>query len=300
MSSLTTYCPNCGNAFDSVFVQDTCPHCAMSPDSAEPQEAKLWGPGTGFLVWMGSFALPIAFQVPAFIVWFFIRYNETGQFPPKIELDWLFTVLSLALSFPAFLLTLLMCWIVVTARGRRSFRQTLEWSWHTQFKWVHAVALAFLMVGFGYLIDKFLPSQETDFDRLLKMGTTVRVLIAALAVLAAPVVEEVVYRGILYSGIERAWGKGAGVVLVTLLFAGGHYVQYRESYAALIVIVSLSLVLTLLRAVTGKLLPCIATHLVFNGLNAVFLLMAPEEMPDRNPVKTAVAIICRVFGVGDL
>jgi membrane protease YdiL (CAAX protease family) len=299
MSSLTTYCPNCGNAFDSVFAQDTCPHCEMSSSSAKPQEAKLWGPGTGLLVWMGSVGLLFFFQFIALIVWGFIRYRETGQIPRNIAIDWLITVLSISSYFPAHLLTLLMCWKVVTTVSRRPFGQTMGWSWHTQFKWVHAVALAFLMVGFGYLIERFLPSQETEFEKLLRMGTTVRVLIALVAVLTAPVVEEVVYRGILYSGIERAWGKGAGVVLVTLLFAGGHYFQYRESYAALTAIVSLSLVLTLLRAATGKLLPCVATHLVFNGLNAVFLLMVPEEMLNTKPVNTAVAIICRGFGVGD-
>jgi membrane protease YdiL (CAAX protease family) len=292
MSSLITYCRNCGNAFDSVFRQD-CPHCEMRAYSGEPEEAKLWGPGTGLLVWLGSIGLLFVFQALAMIVWLFIRYIETGQFPQTIVMDWLITVLSIGSSFPAHILTLLMCWFVVTAVGRRSFRQTLGWSWHTQFKWVHAVSLAFLMMGFGYLMEQVLPSEETELEKLLRMGTAVRVLVAALAVFTAPVVEEVVYRGVLYTGIERAWGKKAGIVLVTLLFAGVHYFQYRSSYAALAVIVSLSLVLTLLRAATGKLLPCIATHLVYNGLNAIILLIAPEEMPDTQTVKTAVAILQR-------
>jgi uncharacterized protein len=299
MSSLTSYCPNCGNAFDSVFRQG-CPYCESSQYPAEPQAAKLWGPGTGLLVWMGSIGLLFFFQLIALIVWGFIRYRESGQLPKDVVMDWLLTVLSIGSSFPAHLLTLLLCWMIVTARGSRSFRQTMGWSWHTQFKWVHAVALAFLMVGFGILIEKILPHQETELEKLLKMGTFVRVLVAALAVLTAPVVEEVVYRGILYTGIERAWGKSAGVILVTLIFAGVHYFQYQSSYAALTVIVSLSLVLTLLRATTGKLLPCVATHLVYNGLNAVFLLMAPEQMLGPDTAKTAVAILCRGFGPGDL
>jgi uncharacterized protein len=304
MSSLTEYCPNCGNTFDSVFRQD-CPHCAISPSSVEPQGPKLWGPGTGLLVWMGSFALPLIFQVPAIIAWFVIRYRETGQFPQELVIDRSLTILSLVSSFPAHLLTLLMCWLVVTAGGRRSFRQTLGLSWHMQFKWVHAVALSFFMIGLGLLIDRVLPSQETEFEKLLKMGTAVRVLVASLAVLTAPLVEEVVYRGVLYTGIERAWGKSASIVLVTFLFAGVHFFQYRGSYAALTMIVSLSLVLTLLRAATGKLLPCVATHLVYNGLNAAFLLMAPEEMLNTSTTKTAVAVLsgiwsgswCRGFGL---
>jgi membrane protease YdiL (CAAX protease family) len=273
----------------------------MSPYRAEPQEAKLWGPGTGLLVWLSSFALLFAFNLIALLIWMLSKRQETGGFPESprgIEMDWLLAVLSIASTLPAHLITLLICWRVVTAVGRRPFWQTLGWGWHTQFKWVHAVALAFLMMGLSFLIGKVLPDQETDLDKILKMGTTVRILIASLAVLTAPLVEEVVYRGVLYSGIERAWGKSAGVILVTLLFAGVHYVQYRESYAAVVAITSLSLVLTLLRAATGKLLPCVAIHLVYNGLNAVFLLLAPEEMLDTNKAETATAAVYWGFGLG--
>jgi uncharacterized protein len=292
MSSLTTYCPNCGNEIDSVFKED-CPYCAMTPTPLVGQ--KLWGSGTGLLVWLGSIGLLIGFQTIAIIVWLIFRYIEVGKFPQHIEMDWLVTVLSVGSSFPAHILTLLMCWLVGTNRGQRPFGQTLGWGWHSQFKWVHAVALAVLMMGFGILVERFVPNQETELDKLLKMGTSVRILVASLAVLTAPLVEEVVYRGVLYSGIERTWGKTAGIVLVTALFAGVHYFQYQASYAALTVIVSLSLVLTLLRAATGKLLPCIATHLVYNGFNAVILLMAPEQLPDAQSVNAAEAILCNGF-----
>jgi CAAX protease family protein len=257
---------------------------------------KLWGVGTGFLVWLGSLGLLFGFQTIAIIVWFVVKYKEIGYFPRQPELDRLITVLSIGSYFPAHILTLVMCWLVVTGNGRRSFGETLGWNWHTQFKWVHAVALAFLMMGFGLLVEKVLPNQETELEKLLRMGTSVRILVASLAVLTAPFVEEIVYRGVLYTSIERAWGKNAGIVLVTILFAGVHYFQYRASYAALTVIITLSLVLTLLRAATGKLLPCIATHLVYNGLNAVILLMAPEQLPDTQSVKAAIAILCQGSG----
>lgn len=294
MSSLTTYCPRCGHEIDSVFRQDDCPHCAR--EFSEPQEQKLWGVGTGFLVWLGSVGLLIGFQTIAIIIWLIVRYRETGAIP-QIRMDWLVTILSVGSSFPAHILTLIMCWLVVTANGRRSFEQALGLSWHTQFKWVHAVALALLMVGFGSLIERVLPHQETELEQLLRMGVSVRIMVAALAVLTAPFVEEIVYRGILYSGIERTWGRNAGIVLVTLLFGGVHYFQYRESIAALTMIMSLSLVLTLLRAVTGKLLPCIATHLAYNGLNAVFLLMAPDQLPDTRSVRAALVFIFQILNI---
>jgi membrane protease YdiL (CAAX protease family) len=298
MSSITTYCPTCGHALESEF-GGSCPRCATpsTPAPAQPQADKRWGIGTGLLVWLGSVVLLFGFQIIAIVIYFVIKVRQTGGMPKTFEIDWLNATLSIASTFPAHLLTLLLCWLVVTRVGKRPFWQTLGWRWHSQFKWVHAVGLAFLMMGLAYLLEKLLPHKETDLEKLLKLGASVRVMVAALAVLTAPLVEEVVYRGVLYSGIERVWGKAAGVVLVTFLFALVHVPQYWGSYAAITAIVSLSLVLTLLRAATGGILPCVATHLVYNGVQAVALLAAPDKMPEGQPAQVAVTIICRWFGL---
>ncbi len=296
MTSLTTYCPTCGTPLETA-TDTTCrqcesplPHIPSWPVSESGD--KLWGPGPGLLVWLGSVLLILGFQMAAVIIYLVIKVRETGQFPKTFELDWLVAVLSIASTFPAHLLTLLICWLVVTGRGRRPFLPTVGWGWHPQFKWVHAVGLAFLMMGVAFGFEQLLPHQETDMEKLLKMGVSIRLLVAALAVLTAPIVEEMVYRGVLYSGLERAWGKAAGIGLVTLLFALVHVPQYWGSYAAITAILSLSLVLTALRAYTGKLLPCVATHLVYNGIQAVALIFAPDKMIEGS--QTAVALFGRL------
>ncbi len=293
MSSVATFCPTCGNALDPASGQE-CPHCAAQATS----EQKRWGAGTGLLIWLASVLLIFGFQIIAAGVYIIIKIVQTGKLPQTFEVDWLIAVLSVAVTFPAHLLTLLICWLVVTERGKRRFWEAIGWGWHPQFKWVHAVGLAFLMMGVAFLLEKFLPHKETDLEKLLKMGTAVRVLIAALAVLTAPLVEEVVYRGVLYTGIENVWGKIAGIALVTFLFALVHVPQYWGSYAAITAIVSLSLVLTLLRAATGKLLPCVATHLVYNAVQAVALLAAPDKMPEISPTKQALIMACKLLGIG--
>jgi membrane protease YdiL (CAAX protease family) len=248
-------------------------------------------------VWLGSVVALIGFQVIALIIYFVIKLKQSGELPKTFEIDWLNATLSIASTFPAHLITLLVCWLVVTGRGKRPFLRTLGWGWRPQFKWVHAVGLAFLMMGLAYALEKLLPHKETDLEKLLKLGPSIRILVAALAVLTAPLVEEVVYRGVLYMGIERAGGKVAGILLVTFLFALVHVPQYWGSYAAITAIVSLSLVLTLLRAATGKLLPCVATHLVYNGVQAIALLLAPDKLPESPPAKAAVMVICRWLGL---
>jgi hypothetical protein len=96
------------------------------------------------------------------------------------------------------------------------------------------------MMGAAMLFAKILPHHETDLERMLKLGASVRVLTALLAVLTAPLVEEVVYRGVLYPGVAKRWGLVAGVGVTTLLFGLVHVPQYWGSWAAIATIVLLS------------------------------------------------------------
>jgi len=257
-----------------------------APLVEEPPSLPRWGAWTGFLVWLGSVLLLVGFNVVGVMAYFGIRFYQTREIPQDISLDWLMALLTILSTFPAHLLTLLICWWIMTGRGRHSLRESLGWEWHPQFKWVHAVALACLMLGVGLGLERLLDHQETDLEKLLKLGASIRYAVALLAVFSAPLVEELVYRGVLYQGFERSAGRTNSILLVTLLFALVHVPQYWGSQAALAAILTLSLVLTLLRAYTGKLLPCIATHFVFNGIQAVVLLVSGDEGGAPAPSKS--------------
>jgi len=303
MATVVEYCPNCGQAFEPAYGAG-CPHCAaqpqavineqaavapLAPEVAAPSAA-LWGPGMGLLTWASSVALIVGTQIIAAIIYIFIKISQTGAMPKEFKIDLLLALLSIASAFPAHLMTLAFCWLIVTARGQRPFWRTLGWNWHPQFKWVHAVALAFLMLGAAALFSKILPHQETDLERMLKLGTSVRVLTALLAVLTAPLVEEVVYRGVLYPGVARRWGWLAGLSITTFLFALVHVPQYWGSWAAISTIVLLSFVLTLLRAATGSILPCVAVHLVFNGVQSVLLLLGIDDSLKQQTSEAALVL----------
>lgn len=295
--TLIKYCPACGGQIDTA-ISDSCPACNASPIPANVEQPetknRLWGPGTGLVVWFSSVALIFGFQMVAIFFYLAFKFSQTRTLPKTLEIDSLLAGLSIGSTFPAHLMTLFICWFVVTDRGRRPFLKTLGWGWHSQFKWGHAVALAFLLTGVTILFEKRLPHKETDLEKLLKMGAMVRYLIAFLAVVTAPMVEEVVYRGILYTGIEKAWGKYAGIGFVTLLFALVHVPQYWGSVAAITAILTLSLMLTILRSWSGSLLPCVATHLVYNGIQAIALLFAPDKMP-VSPTQSALFIWSSFF-----
>lgn len=246
-----------------------------------------------FLIWGISGAFLIGLEMGLRLV-FMAMHQEI----PKPVLTRGVVIFTLAVTLAMQLAALAASWVYVTRWGKKPFWRTLGWRWHPQFKWVHAVALAFLMYGLAIFLSRFLPHQETDVEKILKLGFAVRVMVAVLAVATAPLVEEVIYRGVVYSAAERIGGKVAGIGLVTFIFALVHVPQYWGSAAALTAIFILSLTLTLLRAWTGSLLPCVATHLVYNGVQAVILLVAPDKMPDVAPTKPAVVMLMQWLGLG--
>ena len=117
---------------------------------------------------------------------------------------------------------------------------------------------------------------------------SVKVLTAILAVFSAPFIEEFVYRGILYPAVESRAGWQVGVAVTSFLFALVHVPQYWQSSAALTVIITLSIVLTLVRAYTGSILPTVVTHFIYNGVQSVMLLFSTD---DETKEKTTQALI---------
>ncbi len=294
MSSVITSCTVCGRPVDAV-AGGFCNACApsfASPPMPSVMEDKasfldlfwafgVWGISGGFLL-----ILDAAFRV-------YMKITQ-GQMP-EIQMNTAIAIVSLGLTMIFQLAGLVAAWMYLTRLGKRPFWRTMGWGWHPKFKLQHAVGLAVLMLGVAVLCEKLLPHHETDLEKILKLGLPVRLMMASLAVLTAPLIEEVVYRGVVYSTLEKLWGSVAGVVLVTVLFATVHVPQYWGSPAAITAILSLSLVLTLLRAWTGKLLPCFVTHLVYNGIQAVLLLAATGK-PDENKAQPAITLLSQALG----
>jgi hypothetical protein len=59
------------------------------------------------------------------------------------------------------------------------------------------------------------------------------------------------------------------------MFAGLHVLQYWPNAGAISAITFLSVVLTVVRARTGRLLPCFVIHLVYNGIQSLIIILEP-------------------------
>ncbi len=180
---------------------------------------------------------------------------------------------------PAHLLTLLFAWIVITKGRKFSFRQTLGWE-SGGVRWWHYVAILAGFLTIASIVGHYVPEQENDLIRILRSSRATVYLVVFMATFTAPIVEEVVYRGLLYSAIQRAAGVPIAFLVVTLMFALVHVPQYYPSYSTIFLLTLLSVTLTGLRVRSKNLWPCIVLHMVFNGLQSVMILI---ETNTANP-----------------
>jgi len=233
-----------------------------------------WGLPTAIAVWLASVFLLMSAQVIA-LAWYV--HQQYGAINPRmlaqtVEMDPKAALVSLVAVVPAHILTLIIAWITITRFGHLSFRAAVGWSWSEHMgPWTSALlAVALLLLG-GAII-KIYGETETFLDRIIRSSLAAKMAVAFLAAVTAPLVEELVYRGILYPALQRAVGMISAVLAVSAVFAVVHFAQYKENPAVFIAICVLSLSLTLVRAKTGKLLPCYFIHFVFNAIQAVVLL----------------------------
>lgn len=251
-----------------------------------------WNGWIALGVWAMSIAFIFIFPV-IFITPYFINQNadlsDRARLAEIMTTDKTAILLQLLSVIPAHIFTLLLGWAVVTNLKKYSFRQTLGWDWGG-FKIWYAFAITVAFFGLGIAFKFVFPEQENEMDRILKSSQAAVFLVAFFATFTAPLVEELVYRGILYSALQRRFGIILAVAFVTLLFAAIHVPQYSSDnvpdYGTIILLLMLSLVLTLIRVKTKNLLPCIVLHTVFNGIQSVLLIIQPyvelpvEKAPD--------------------
>ena len=137
------------------------------------------------------------------------------------------------------------------------------------------MALAGLLFMIAMVIIYKFGGQETDLERILQSSRAAALITAFIAVTTAPLVEEIIYRGLLYSALQHLIGKVAAVIAVAAAFAGLHVLQYWPNAGAIGSIALLSVVLTVVRARTGRLLPSFVIHATFNGIQSIIIVVEP-------------------------
>ena len=281
-------------------------HSPLAQPGIDPDNPP-WGAGMAILVWIASlFLLGIGSAI--LLIPYAAHRGITPAMPDYARALSEFALKDPAAIFlqvfstlPAHVITVAIVWAVVTRFGRLPFWKTLGWSWGRYFGLWTSVSLGVVLFFASSALAHFLGGDKlTPLEEILNSSPATRYMIAFLATLTAPLVEEFVFRGVMYSALQRLMGKiaalllkltlatrsrptlphmigGVGaVVFVTALFTAVHVPQYRTNYGVIAAVGLLSFTLTVIRAVSGRLLPCYIVHLVFNGIQSVIILWRPS------------------------
>lgn len=248
------------------------------PDPDNPH----WGLIGGVCIWLLSFSLPQVVPIPYLII-----ASRLGRLviptPDDLSsgnLDVRFIITTLISTFIIHIIMLAACWAVVTQFGRLPFFATLGWDWGgmsvaMRILWV--IGVMGIVLAIQILLPYILPdTQTTPFAHLLRASAITRYLMVGVAVLTAPFVEELIYRGMLYSGLRSRLPESVSILAVSLIFAIVHIQQYWGAWSALLALTTLSVLMTIIRARTKSLLPCVVIHQVNNTLAGLLILLGNE------------------------
>jgi uncharacterized protein len=132
-----------------------------------------------------------------------------------------------------------------------------------------------LLVGLGLLFQVAgfdAPEQQALQD--VVGGGMDALLAVVLAVVLAPVVEELVFRGALHQGLRRRTGFWPAAVLSSAIFAVVHVEVVASSPVFLVQLFLLGVLFAWLLERTGNLLAPVVAHLAFNGISMGLAVLA--------------------------
>lgn len=137
---------------------------------------------------------------------------------------------------------------------------------------LYAVVAGIAAVVLGGLMAQLLAGEHPVKQDVAVMGQQVslgmRVLLALLVVCVAPLVEELIFRGVLLSGLMRRMKTGWAVAISALVFGCVHLPDFKFAWYAIPTLVLLGVVLAWLRLHSRSLWPAVTAHAA-NNLVAV-------------------------------
>ncbi|RAO75950.1 hypothetical protein CA260_15155 [Dyella jiangningensis] len=142
-----------------------------------------------------------------------------------------------------------------------------------------AVVLGMLMPFIGGLLTQWLAQGHEVSQDIKQLGAHIspllRLPLALLVVSVGPLVEELLFRGVLLSAISRHVGSGWAIVITAVLFACVHLPDLSFLWYALPNLALLGLVLGWLRVQSGSIWPAVLAHGANNLLAVVswFMMM---------------------------
>lgn len=164
---------------------------------------------------------------------------------------------------------------------RQSFVETIHWFRNHQFSIGFLISLGATLAISVLLVSSFFPAGEPPpIERLLSSATAVYVF-AIFGIGAAPLFEEIIFRGFLFKVLFDIGGSGTAVSVTAILFALLHLPQLWGSWGGVILIFIVGYILSFVRLRSNSLIPSFIIHTSYNTM--LFGVFALSTFVQKGP-----------------
>jgi membrane protease YdiL (CAAX protease family) len=245
------------------------------------EEPQVWDRETAFrwrkrdLITFALFFAATVFFVPM------IAFLIMRGFQPGLRLEDLSGVQQILIQAAMDVVWVIFILFLIRAFHGRPILRTLR------FVRVENLSIAKLTAGGAFLAlmvliaSVLLPTpSESPLEKLLTTTASLA-LFVFFGIAVAPLLEEIVFRGFLFTALTDVYGEGTAVPVTAVLFAGLHGIQLRGNLAALALIFVVGYVLTVVRRNSNSVVPSVIMHTAYNamifGVSALVSVLGYDE-----------------------
>ena len=260
----------------------TPPDMVPAPPTPPPVENPVWNGWDVLLIALLTIltlvvAEALTVVVARIVVYPHTTFAEVAQKP----------VLALIGEFLSYIAVAIYMVMLVEGKYHVRFWGAIQWNWPGRAT-LKLLGVGVLTVSID-LLSRYLPMPKTTpFDQFFANPRDAY-LIVAFAVTFGPLMEELFFRGFLYPVLARRIGVAGGILFTALPFGLIHYLQYK-SWAAVLVITLVGVVLTSVRAVTKSVAASFLVHVGYNGTLMVLAALATDGF--RHMDKAGIVQLC--------
>jgi membrane protease YdiL (CAAX protease family) len=225
----------------------------------------------------------ILFAILALVVLSFLSFATFAAFGPVF--GWKTSAaamnrnvfLALGAQFVFYVFVFIYLYVLIVRGYHLNFWRGIQWGPVVWRQVLHFVAGGVLMTVAVQLAPAVLPDKTNFPLEHLFSSPASAYATAIFAVVIAPFMEELVFRGFMFSVFEIRVGLPVAIVVTAILFAGMHAYEYKGAWNHLLLIFVVGLILSLTRGLTHKLAPSVILHTTYNACLMVGLFVATSH-----------------------
>jgi membrane protease YdiL (CAAX protease family) len=162
--------------------------------------------------------------------------------------------------------------VIFRVQYDRPFWQSLGWTWKrvSVFWCVNCGFATTILMGLVAWLIRTPPTNGPLIDMM--KDRTALILMAIFGTTAAPLFEELAFRGFLQPLLVRNLGAIGGVAVAAALFGGLHYSEYGDSWRSALLVALAGAAFGTMRQATGSTAAAAIMHAAFNGLQFAAIL----------------------------